>query len=277
MANGIFFFLVGRPLSPLGRCTLGRETAIQRIIWNPGEWPTLAQGGNEPDMVLPAPGLPLYEFEQEEEVDDFTQEQLNMNFQALRRPMDESWISLKENPGYLRLFGGDSLSSCFNQSLVARRVQSHQVEVATSVLFEPPTFQQMAGLVCYYNTCHYHYLYISTNSRKDRKVLTILSCDNHRTTEPVDEMELPNNTSSIKLKVRFIGAEIQFYFSWETDAWNEIGPVLDGSILSDDYVQNTEGRYRPAFTGAFIGINCIDLSGSGIPADFEWFSYRNLK
>lgn len=55
----------------------------------------------------------------------------------------------------------------------------------------------------------------------------------------------------------------------------EIGPVLDGSILSDDYVRE-DVRYRPAFTGAFVGLCCQDLSGGRRSADFAWFDYREL-
>jgi xylan 1,4-beta-xylosidase len=39
--------------------------------------------------------------------------------------------------------------------------------------------------------------------------------------------------------------------------------------LSDDYI-NEPG----AFTGAFVGMNCVDITGSGMPADFDYFSYR---
>ena len=55
------------------------------------------------------------------------------------------------------------------------------------------------------------------------------------------------------------------------------GPVLDGSILSDDYVQNGSNRYRPAFTGAFVGICCQDLTGNNAAADFNWVEYCEKK
>jgi hypothetical protein len=29
----------------------------------------------------------------------------------------------------------------------------------------------------------------------------------------------------------------------------------------------------PNFTGAFVGMACQDISGSGCPADFDWFEY----
>jgi xylan 1,4-beta-xylosidase len=47
------------------------------------------------------------------------------------------------------------------------------------------------------------------------------------------------------------------------------GDMVEGSILSDDYVQDANNRYRPAFTGAFVGICCQDLSGHGATAAFS--------
>jgi xylan 1,4-beta-xylosidase len=56
-----------------------------------------------------------------------------------------------------------------------------------------------------------------------------------------------------------------------------VGPVLDGSILSDDYVEDAEIRYRPCFTGAFVGLCCQDLSGQGLHADFDGFAYLEFE
>ena len=69
---------------------------------------------------------------------------------------------------------------------------------------------------------------------------------------------------------------LQFYYATQEDKWQAIGPVLDGSILSDDYVQNDGRRYRPAFTGAFVGLCCQDLTGMKQYADFQWFEYEEL-
>ena len=35
--------LASRPLSPRGRCVLGRETAIERIVWK-NDWPYVLEG-----------------------------------------------------------------------------------------------------------------------------------------------------------------------------------------------------------------------------------------
>jgi xylan 1,4-beta-xylosidase len=269
-------FLVGRPLTELGRCTLGRETAIQKIEWKDGEWPRLAQGGQEALVNVEAPDLPEFAFDPEPERDDFNEQVLNINFQTLRLPFSGEWMSLTERPGFLRIRGRESLTSCHYQSMVARRVQHHHIEAATCVEFEPSYFQQMAGLVCYYNTYHYHYLHITSNDDGTCKLLSIISCDKWIMSLPLSEPVDVTGNERIYLKVDFNKADLQFYYAVNASEWKKIGPVLDGSILSDDYVRDEQNRYRPAFTGAFVGMICQDLTGNLKHADFDWFAYKEF-
>jgi len=50
--------------------------------------------------------------------------------------------------------------------------------------------------------------------------------------------------------------------------WKPIGKVYDASTLSDDAIQGSS-----AFTGAFVGIACQDMSGRNKHADFDYFLY----
>ena len=56
--NGDWYtvFLVGRPLTTHGNCTLGRETAIEEVVWKAG-WPWLKCGGRIPRERIPIPKL----------------------------------------------------------------------------------------------------------------------------------------------------------------------------------------------------------------------------
>ena len=133
----------------------------------------------------------------------------------------------------------------------------------------------MAGLVCYYNTSHYYYLHISGGDVGDEttpRYLNIISCDKYQTSTPVAPLLLKTN-KPVYLKADFNGAQLQFYYATEKNRWIEFGPVLDGSILSDDYVQQSPQGYRPCFTGAFIGMACQDLSGRNKEAHFSFFNY----
>ena len=91
-----------------------------------------------------------------------TSPELNAHFDTLREPPDGGWLSLTERPGYLRLRGRESPASRFHQSLVARRLQAFKSEVTTSVEFDPQSFQQMAGLICWYDEHNYVYLRLSS-------------------------------------------------------------------------------------------------------------------
>lgn len=280
--NGEWYavFLTGRPLSKLGRCILGRESAIEKIEWRDDDWPYTTHGTPTPRLSVPAPNLPQHKWPAESSRVDFNKLTLDKHFQSLRVPISTDWLCTQSRAGFLRLFGRESLSSLHQQSMIARRVQSHHSTAETCLEFQPDNFQQMAGLVCYYNTVHYYYLHISgddfgedfNDNTTAQRYISIISCDNFETSEPAGRIALPQ-CNKVYLKANFNGAKLQFYYATEQHNWQAIGPVLDGSILSDDYVENSEVRFHACFTGAFYGLACQDLSGQRLHADFEYFDY----
>ena len=260
--------LCSRPLEGRQRSILGRETAIQKIEWRDG-WPYLVGGGNRPALRVPAPDLPERKWEEKPARDDFDNEELDMVYQTLRIPLGEDQMTLKERPGYLRLKGAETLSSLHRQSLVARR-QEHLCYTATTCLeFEPETFQQMAGLVCYYNTQNWYYLKVSWDEEKG-KSLGILSCDRNDFDEPMGEEISLEGVDRVYLRVMVDYDKLQFYYSTDEKEWQKVGPVLDASILSDEYATYDK---KFGFTGAFVGICCQDLTGRRKVADFDYFEY----
>lgn len=266
--------LTGRPLSTKGRCVLGRETVLEEVVWHNG-WPQLKQGnklvrenitiGNEVVENAPPSDVRVA----------FTTKSLDINFQSLRIPITEDWCTLADRPGFLRLYGQESLSSLHRQSLLARRVQHFNTEVATALDFQPENFQQMAGLVAYYNTYHWYYLYIQGTDKGGRE-LQLLRCDKYEIEEMLRVPIVLPDEGNIKLKFRWQHSAIQCFYALDGAGWQRCGPVLDGSILSDDYVRDETNRYRPAFTGAFVGLCCQDLSGQNHHADFAWFDYQEF-
>ena len=268
-------FLVGRPLSMHGRCTLGRETAIEQLEWRADDWLYRKEEGTTPRLQVPAPqGISFSEIPASTTGRiAFEEGKLNIHFQSLRVPIDESWLSLTDRPGYLRLYGRESLSSCHHQSLIARRVQGFDITVSSCLAFQPVSFQQMAGMVAYYNTGHWIYLHLMGVGKDEPPVLQIIACDNFEMEEMLDTpLALPSH-KAIYLRISFNKAALQCFYSFNEEEWEPIGPVLDGSILSDDHVTEGGTRYRPAFTGAFIGLCCQDLTGQKITADFKWYEY----
>ncbi|WP_457442646.1 glycoside hydrolase family 43 protein [Roseateles sp. P5_E4] len=282
--------LCGRPLEWSGpnadrqngeyvglHCPLGRETGIQRIHWRDDDWPEIEGGGNAPHLQVAGPGLPEHVFPAEPARDDFDGVTLNHHLNSLRVPFDESWISLTERPGWLRLKGRESLMSLFDQSLVARRQQHFNCRIETRLEFAPELFQQMAGLVAYYNTGNHAYLHVSRDVDSGRRVLRLTVNRDSALSEPATPLVLADGP--VDLAVEFRHDRYQFQFAQANQAggaWQDVGPALDTAMLSDEAVTRFVDGYARSFgfTGNFIGIACQDLSGQRLAADFDYLSYE---
>jgi xylan 1,4-beta-xylosidase len=258
--------LCSRPLPQSRHCTLGRETAIQKVEWR-DDWLYLTSGGNDPQVEVPAPKLPAHPFEALPARDDFDSDTLGLHYQTLRAPLDPASCSLTARPGCLRLAGGQSLESKFDQALVARRQQAFGCTATTSLEFAPETFQQMAGLVCYYSTRLFHYLCMSTDEALGT-CLYIQSCTDGVMSFPLGESVVPlQGAQHVHLRAAIDFKALQFSYSLDGESWQTIGEPLDASLLSDDF------GVEWGFTGTFIGLACQDLSGQRKVADFDYLEY----
>lgn len=268
-------FLCGRPLRNRGRCTLGRETAIQPMTWGADGWLRTTDGQGLAQTTAPAPlGLAPHPFPALPVREHFadTPAKLPLAFQWLRSPYPDELFSLTARPGHLRLYGRESIGSPFRQSLVARRQQAHCYSAATAIEFEPEHYQQTAGLVCYYNSAKFHYLYVSHDETLG-KHLRVMSCvpDSPQTDSFTPPIALPPGTR-LELRVEVDHERLLFAFRVEgrDPAWQWLPQVFDASILSDE----ATAPGAPNFTGAFVGVACQDTAGTALPADFDWFEYR---
>jgi xylan 1,4-beta-xylosidase len=265
-------YLCGRPLRNRGRCTLGRETAIQKMVWGQDGWLRTLDGQGLPTLETPAPSLPAHPFPATPVREDFNEPRLPIDFQWLRTPWPEEIFSLTARPGFLRLYGRESMGALYRQSLVARRQQAHCYSAATVVEFEPEHFQQSAGLVCFYNSSKLHYLYISHDETLG-KHLRVMSC-------LPDSMQADAFTPPVAIpagKAVHLRVEVDFerlYFAYRVEGvdadWRRLPQMFDASILSDEAVSPGQS----SFTGAFVGMACQDTAGTQCPADFDFFEYR---
>lgn len=267
--------LCGRPLPPQRRCTLGRETALQKCVWGEDGWLRLAHGGLVPAVDVPAPGNAETKAKPRIVVSDFDAPDLPADFQWLRTPEPERLFSLGERAGHLRLHGRESIGSWCEFAAVARRQEDHCFRAETVVEFAPDTYQQAAGLTYYYNRYKFHALAVTWHEELGRS-LTIQSCPGDypagRLTFPVEDgIALPAGRIHLAAEVR--DNDLQFF--WHADgetAWQSLGPVLDGGVVSDEGGVGEHG----SFTGAFVGMFAYDTSGRAQYADFDRFSYERL-
>jgi xylan 1,4-beta-xylosidase len=250
------------------RCVLGRETCLQRVEWSADGWLRLATGGTKPQNSLPLPkGLSLYPWPALPARDDFDAEPLDPRWSSLRVPVDESWLSLSERRSWLRLRGRDSLFSLFTQSLIARRVQHFQFTVETCLEFSPTHFTQMAGLICYYDTQTHFYLRVTHDEARGKILGVTLTDDGNYDELSAGEITI-NDWKQVYLRASIDFQRLQFSASPDGKDWQNIGPVLDASKLSDDYGAGLH------FTGAMVGLCAQDVGGTRAVADFDYFDYR---
>lgn len=252
-----------------GRCVMGRETAIQKLAWTKDDWLCLDDGINEPKLIVEAPNLPDHQWEKEAEKDDFNSDTLNINFQSLRVDISDLY-SLSERPGYLRLRGGESLSSYHKQALLARRQQAFVYTAETCVDFQPENFQQLAGLICLYDNHNFYYLNITHDEELGRCIDIIVRLKGEYDFPLDAKIPLPAN-GELLLKAEVNYDKLRFFYATDKESWNRIGSDFDASNLSDEF---DEGGADAHFTGAFVGICCQDLSGLKKHADFDYFEYR---
>jgi xylan 1,4-beta-xylosidase len=264
-----FVHLCGRPLRNRGRSVLGRETAIQKVVWGDDGWPRLDGDAGLALAEVSAPKLPAHPFPAEPTRHDFDGPELPLAFQWLRTPCPDDIFSLTARPGHLRLIGRESIGSPFTQALVARRQQSFCYSARTVIDFAPRHFQQMAGLVCYYNSTKFHYLYISHDEELGRhlRVMSALP-DSTQADAFTDAIALLDGP--VHLRVEVDEERLLFAYSLDGESWIFIDRIFDASILSDE----ASAPGMPNFTGAFVGMACQDMSGDRLAADFDFFDYR---
>ncbi|MBC7669221.1 MAG: glycoside hydrolase family 43 protein [Gemmatimonadaceae bacterium] len=262
-------YLCGRPLPNRGRCTLGRETAIQPMVWGADGWLRTRDGSSEPELAPPGPGLPPAPFPLDPTRTVFDAPTLPIDFQWLRSPFPDELFSLTARAGWLRLFGRETIGSQYRQALVARRQQAHCYSAQTVLDFVPEHFQQAAGLICYYGANKFHYLYVSRDDEHGRHIQVMSALpDSPQADAFTMPIPLPE-ASLVHLRVEVDFEHLRFAFSLDGEAWTWLQEVFDASILSDE----ATAPGAPNFTGAFVGMACQDLAGTARSADFNSFEY----
>ena len=254
-----FAFLCGRPIDESKRCPLGRETGISELIWE-DDWPYLKSKTTVPDEYFEgygeriAPAPVDYDFNSKAFLDDFMSVRSYPKYSI-------------EKTGALRLWGGNSPCCNFDQSLLARRQQDFSFTATTSLNLHGRSFQQFAGLIYRYDEDTYYFLQISHDKTANKSSISLLCSDAKKFSIPF-ELELPKKIGSICFKLsvkRRVGI-----FSYSLDggkSYTDIGHEIDASTVSDDYADPL------GFTGAFVGMCCVDMFDKTAYADFLHFEY----
>ncbi|MDF2614665.1 MAG: putative glycoside hydrolase [Clostridia bacterium] len=256
----------GRPFKPELRCTLGRETCIQKMYWTEDGWLRLEGGGNLAKEYVDESKLPEHKWENTSIREDFDDPVLPMNLYTLRIS-PSSFTSLTARKGYLRIRGQESLSSLNRVSLIAHKLTSVKAQITTKMVFHPEVYQHSAGLVIFYDNMNYIYLRQYYSDTLGAPALGILQVENGERTEYLKDRIDVSQYKELFLRVSVEGRRIGFMWSPDGKDYQKIAPYFDTSLLSDEYCKYGE------FTGTFVGICCIDSLFHTQYADFDMFEY----
>lgn len=264
---------------PRGWCTLGRETAIQRVEWTEDGWPYVVGGHGGMVEVDPPAGVAVDDgpagtaLEVRHRHDDFTDAVLDGEWNTLRVPFDGRMGTVGD--GALTLRGQGSLCNTFDLSLVARRWQSFDFDASVAVEFDPTNYMQMAGLANYYSTRTWSWAFVTWDERRACRVVEVAQNDGleYRSFLRDRAIAVPDDVRTVWLRTRVRTQWYTYDVSFDGEHWQETGVRLDAKLLSDDYVNLTYGGF---FTGAFVGLAAVDLSGYDATARFGDFDYREL-
>ena len=257
--------LTSRPFVPELRCTLGRETAIQKMQWTDDGWLRMADGSNIAKEYVeestlcecPLPGLPAF--------DDFDSPDLGIQYYAPRIDA-HSFCDLTSRPGWLRMRGQESRTSLNCVSFLARKLTSVRSRITTKMEFEPEIYQHSAGLMIYYDNMNYVTLCKYYSAEPDGCTISISRLENGEKTVMADTRQrVPEGPVWFRL---LIEGRV-FHFEWSSDGehYVRIGADFDTTRLSDEYCEFGE------FTGTFVGITCVDSMYHRKCADFDFFEY----
>lgn len=148
--------LCARPLLPELRCTLGRETAIQKMTWTPDGWLRKKNGSPLPDDACEEASLPETVWPALPERDSFARDGWQLRYYAPRH-MPESFASVDGETGALLLRGQETLDSYDRVSFLARKLPSLHVTVTARMIFSPVVHKHTAGIALYYDNLNYLY------------------------------------------------------------------------------------------------------------------------
>ena len=257
-------YLCGRP-NEGNYTTIGRETALDPVIWTEDGWFTVNEGRG-PSTTQVAPQLEAHPFEKNTK-DEFNETTLDLMWQWVRNPDNSAW-SLTERPGYMRLWTRDGqLFERRAKNTLLKREEELSYTASTKLEFSPSRDGEQAGLACYYSTATY--VRWSLCYEEGRKLMLVINRNQGEEVMAIIE-EVPEGPIYLKVEVEKLTRS--FYYSLDGTNWILGGKLENCIYLCDEGVPEDRKRH----TGTLVGIYANNGGcGSRIAADFDYFYYEN--
>lgn len=263
--------LASRPTLHLGErySTLGRETCLQRVAFDETDWLRLADGGHHAFVAVAIGGTA----EDDDAAsgprgwtDDFAAGTLDTRrWSTLRAPLPPETADLDARPGWLRLRGGHSAGSVFDQSMILTRVEEHRTSFEVLLDADPRTPREAAGPIAWYDRSGWIQLQVTHDDENGRH-LRVVRRDGSVTTR---SRPFPVPGGALRLRMALDGPDLRC--AWApaaSEEWMPLPGVHPAWTLSDDHGP------RLRFTGLFFGVRADDLDGRGWAADVGRVSVR---
>lgn len=257
--------LCARPVPRTEWCVLGRETAIQKMVWDEEKWLRSESGSRYGQLTTESPlGAEniTYKDDAKSFLDDFDEEGLNLRYASPRGDY-RSFTDLKSRKGYLRIRGQEAINSWHRVSHIAVRQQEFECVAETKMEFAPEYSEQMAGMTYGYDAQTY-YLLAKTRDVKGKAILTLIKSDLGTVTNEVEDIVIAEECSvGLRVEVLDQGRVVHFYYRVGNEEWQQIGGDFSCELVTDEHARG--------FTGAHFGLyahDMIDMSGY---ADFDYF------
>jgi xylan 1,4-beta-xylosidase len=236
---------------------LGRETYLAPVHWNEEGWPIISA---QVELEMERRTLHIEEREQWRSKDDFNGTSLDLSWNFLRNPGEES-CSLTDRPGFLTLYGSSiSLNDLDSLAFVGRRQQHFDCNVSTFLEFSPNHEGEEAGLTVFMNE-RFHYeiaLGIRDGVKKvfvRRRIGSLWKV----------ESEQEYGQEDIILSVQ---ADAKNY----TFAYQQ--PGGESIVLGTGECSLLSSEVAGGFTGVHFGLYATGNGrNTSTPAYFDWFEY----
>ncbi len=237
-----------------GHTLLARETFLSPVVFE-GKTPVFNPGIGHLSAEQQRPDLPWTPFEKSPARDNFSNEQLALEWNFLRTP-HKKWYALNNEKLSLQL-RKETLSELSNPSLVARRIEHHNFTASMSMSFSPVSENEIAGMTLYRNsTCHYQFI-------KGLNKLEIIKTEKGQQSKIAS---MAYNKNKLILKAVGSGRNVQFYYGETEDKLNTLASAQDLAVLSDEVAEG--------FNGPYVGMYASAMGKpSSSSASFDWFEY----
>ena len=244
--NGEWYmvYLCGRKIGD-GYSILGRETALDPIIWTKDGWP-IVNNLNGPSAMQIKPNLPETVWDLQLE-DDFDGEVLSTDWLFPRTP-EKDGVIISNSRVFIKGSKQD-LNSMHAKNILLRRQQDFKFTVEAKMDMPLLYPGQNVGLTCYYdeNT----FLKFGIYATQTNPVRLIAKVEEYIGDNIIssDEFEIDYTKKNIYFKIETDYLKRKFFISYDNDNYYQIAKLDNVYYLCDEGLK--KGK---RFTGAMVGM-----------------------